>query len=212
MTIQERKERERDERRELILNAASEIIMLEGIGSLSIRKIANKIDYSPAIIYHYFIDKDDIINQLMQRGYKKIVGTLTSVDSFPDDPRRSLRETMRRYIDMALQMPTEYMTILLNPSPVILEHTSTLFVGAATTKPALNILFRILKDIYKDKNLDDSFIELTTQIIWTSIFGLIIRLIVEKELLTDDQRGKLIDHHLKVTIDGIVFGNPLYNY
>ncbi len=58
MSIKERKERERDERRELILNAANEIIKTEGIDNLSIRKIANKIEYSPTIIYYYFNSKE----------------------------------------------------------------------------------------------------------------------------------------------------------
>jgi AcrR family transcriptional regulator len=72
MTLKERKERDRDERRELILNAANEIIKEEGIDHLSVRKIANKIEYSPSIIYHYFKDKDDIISHLMKKSYKKI--------------------------------------------------------------------------------------------------------------------------------------------
>ena len=64
MGTNERKEKEREIRRELILNTAQEIISSEGIDNVSIRKIANKIEYSPAIIYYYFKDKDEIINCL----------------------------------------------------------------------------------------------------------------------------------------------------
>ena len=79
MSTDERKEREREKRKELILNAAEEIIISEGIDNISIRKIANKIEYSPAIIYYYFKNKDEIINSLMTKGYKRILSTLTSV-------------------------------------------------------------------------------------------------------------------------------------
>jgi hypothetical protein len=93
-----------------------------------------------------------------------------------------------------------------------LEHTSTLFEGATASKPALEMFFKLLKNLHKDKNLGDNFIELTTQIIWTSLFGLIIKLIIEKDAITNEQREKLIEHHLKVNSDGIVFGKLLYDY
>jgi AcrR family transcriptional regulator len=72
MTIEERREREKEEMRELILSAADEIVASEGFDKLSVRKIANKIEDSASIIYHYFTDKDEILHNLMQRGYKKM--------------------------------------------------------------------------------------------------------------------------------------------
>jgi AcrR family transcriptional regulator len=205
MGIKERKERERDEHRELILTAASEIITDEGFENLSIRKIAKKIEYSPAIIYHYFHDKDDIINHIMKKGYQKIVSALSSVPASVDIPLQRLKELTQKYIDAALQMPDEYMAVLLNKSPDILKYTSSLFKGASGQKPALGILTQCLKDIYKDKDTDDSLIELTAQIISTATFGLIIRLIIEKEI-GEEQREKLIEHYIEVMVDGMVLG------
>ena len=46
-------------------------------------------------------------------------------------------------------------------------------------------------------------IELTAQVIWASIFGLIIRLIIEKDL-PDEQRQNLIEHHINIVIDGMI--------
>ena len=61
MGINERKEREREEIRELILNAAREIFVEEGYEHTSMRKIAQKIEYSPGTIYHHFKDKSDLL-------------------------------------------------------------------------------------------------------------------------------------------------------
>jgi AcrR family transcriptional regulator len=210
VTINQRKEREREEMRELILNAANGIIKTEGINGLSIRKIAKLIDYSPAIIYHYFSDKDAIINHIMKEGYGKIINALASVKIPRDEPEKRLKELTRSYINVALEMSEEYKFVQLNSSPEILQFTASLFKGASNKKPALNILFQCLKDIFKDKNMDDSAIELTAQIISTATFGLIIKLIIEN--VDDFQKTKLIEQHMKCIIDGMVLGKTLNNF
>lgn len=212
MGLKERKERERDQRRELILMAATEIMASEGLENVSIRKIASKIEYSPAIIYHYFQDKDDIINHLMQRGYQKIMAALAAAQTSTDEPVQKLRNLLRTYVAVALQMSDEFKTVQLSNSPGVLEHTSSLFKGASTKKPALKILFGCLKEIYRDKSIDDGVLELTAQVIATSAFGLIIRLINEKDLISVEQQNNLIDHFIKVTVNGIALGKALSDY
>ncbi len=204
MGIKERKEREREQQKELILGAASEIIAEQGIDKLSIRKLAERIEYSPAIIYHYFKDKDDIVGNLMKRGYQKIVDSLSSIQVLSDKPEDKLKELTRNYINAALKMPDEFKNIQLNNSPEILEYTASMFKGASKQKPALAILAQCLKEIYTEKNLDDSMIELTAQIIAASTFGLIIKLIVEN--VDEMQRDILVEHFIKCTVDGLVLG------
>lgn len=206
MSVKERKERERKEMQELIINAAIDIFKAEGIDSVSIRKIAAKIEYSPAIIYHYFKDKDEIISQMMKKGYGKILEGLASVTHTPEDPEKRMKATMRKIIEMALEMPDEYKAVQLNSSPGVLTHTASLFKGAAKEKPALAVLFKCVKEIYMD--MDDDRAELTSQIIWASTFGLIIKLIVEREV-SEEQRNRLIEHHIKCIVDGMIFGRSL---
>ncbi len=207
MGIKERKEREKAERRNLILETASKIMKTEGLHNLSIRKIAAKIEYSPAIIYHYFQDKDAIVNHLMQRGYQKIVQGLASVQTTTEEPSKKLEKLTRKYIEIALATPDEYSTVLLSNSPDVLKHTASLFKGAASKKPALGILCQCLIELYGDKEVDDNLVELTAQWISTATFGLIIRLIMEQELLSAEQRERLIEHHIKCLINVIFMGN-----
>lgn len=210
MTIKERKEREREEMRSLILTAASEIMKKEGIDSLSIRKIATRIEYSPAIIYHYFQDKDDIVNHLMQEGYQRIVDALASVPPSSDRPEERLKELTRNYIGAALQMSDEYMAVQLNNAPAVLEYTAWLFKGASNKKAALQILYLYLKEIFRNKGMDDTSIELTAQVMATATFGLVVKLIVENNI-PEEQRTALIEHHIKCIVDGMILGKPLSN-
>ena len=191
MPNKKRREREKSEMRELILAAANEIIAVEGFDKLSIRKIANKIEYSPSLIYNYFEDKDEIVNNLMQRGYQKIVTAISSVNTNIHSPEDRLKEMMKKYIEEALQMPDEFMAAQLNKSPQALKHTSSLYKGASKSNTALSFLFTCLKDINKD--MGDSKLELTSQIIVTSALGFALKLIIEKDI-GDEQRQSLIEY------------------
>ncbi len=198
----ERQVVKQEEIKNLILATAQEIVAKEGINGLSIRKITSVIDYSPAIIYHYFKDKDEIINRLMEENYKKIVGALSSVYSKDNEPEQKLKETSRKFIEIALQMPDEYMNIMLNTSESILAHTSVLFQGASLKRQAIGVLCKIVKEYYENPTLSDTDIELTAQLLWTATFGLIIRLIIEKSI-SEEQKEKLINQHIKSMMNGL---------
>ena len=70
MGIKERQERDRESVRRGILDAARELFVSEGFRNVSIRKIAERIEYSPAAIYSYFPSKDDIFFALAEEGFR----------------------------------------------------------------------------------------------------------------------------------------------
>src|SRR3954464_3243664 len=70
MGIKERHERDREAVRRAILDAARELFVSEGYRNVSIRKIAEKIEYSPAALYVYFPSKDDIFYALAEEGFR----------------------------------------------------------------------------------------------------------------------------------------------
>ncbi|ERI91426.1 transcriptional regulator, TetR family [Clostridiales bacterium oral taxon 876 str. F0540] len=201
MGIKERKEREREEKKELILSAAKKIIEEEGIQALSIRKIASRIEYSPAIIYHYFQDKSEIVDYFLREGYKEIVSALGGLQHQEGEPDIVLKASLVNFIEAALKMSEEYKSVMLNDSEEVLKHTSVLFRGASDERPAVGLLCKYLKQHYF-KDREDSFIELTAQILWSSIFGLIIRLILEKNV-DEVQKHRLIEHNIRFIINGI---------
>ena len=70
MGIKERQLRDRETVRRAILDAARELFVAEGFQNVSIRKIAERIEYSPAAIYGYFASKDDIFFALAEEGFR----------------------------------------------------------------------------------------------------------------------------------------------
>lgn len=193
MSIGNRREREKEDMKELILSAANEIVVAEGFEKLSIRKIASSIEYSPSLIYHYFKDKDQIINALMERGYQKIVMAVSSAKRENTSPELYLEAMMRNYIDVALSMPDEFMAAHLNSSPEAVKQTSSLFEGATGKKIALSKLYQCIRELNEGKEMDERSLELTTQLITVSTIGLIIKLIIEEDI-GEEQRQKLKEY------------------
>src|SRR4051812_37274846 len=87
MGIKERQERDREAIRRAILDAARELFVAEGYQTVSIRKIAERIEYSPAAIYGYFPSKDDIFFSLAEEGFRLLAA---GSDSLIDEHKPAL--------------------------------------------------------------------------------------------------------------------------
>ena len=80
MGTSERKDRERQAVRDSILDAARDLFVAEGYRNVSIRKIAERIEYSPAAIYSYFEGKDDIFYALAEEGFRRLSAKVLASD------------------------------------------------------------------------------------------------------------------------------------
>jgi len=117
MGITERRDREKQELREKILEKAKEILIREGQDNLSIRNIAAAVEYSPATIYLYFKDKDEIEYELMEMGFGLMTKELQ--DAFDtDDPVGCIRKIGRGYVAFGLKNPEWYDIMFNAPQPI----------------------------------------------------------------------------------------------
>jgi AcrR family transcriptional regulator len=80
MGIKERHDRERQAVYQAILEAARDLFVAEGYRNVSIRKIAERIEYSPAAIYSYFPSKDDIFFALAEEGFRRLHAKIRAVE------------------------------------------------------------------------------------------------------------------------------------
>jgi AcrR family transcriptional regulator len=94
MGIKERQVRDREAVRRAILDAARELFVDEGFQNVSIRKIAERIEYSPAAIYGYFASKDDIFFALAEEGFR-LLGDPAAVRHDPQLQNATALERIR---------------------------------------------------------------------------------------------------------------------
>jgi AcrR family transcriptional regulator len=106
MGIKQRHEREREAVRRAILDAARDLFVREGYANVSIRKIAERIEYSPAAIYGYFPSKDDIFFALAEEGFRLLYGDparFAEIDVLP--PLERIRTIFWRLYEFSTEHP-----------------------------------------------------------------------------------------------------------
>jgi AcrR family transcriptional regulator len=107
MGIKERQERDREAVRRAILDAARDLFVTEGYNNVSIRKIAERIEYSPAAIYGYFSSKDDIFFELAEEGFRLLSDPQcsSSADCTVGPPLEGLRAMFWRLYEFSRDYP-----------------------------------------------------------------------------------------------------------
>lgn len=116
MGTKERRQREKSETRDKILDAARELFVTEGFEGVSMRKVAEKIEYSPTAIYVHFADKNELFHELCRQDFARLQEVMKSAD-MPTDPLERLRQIGRRYIDFGLNFPHHYVFMFMTPHP-----------------------------------------------------------------------------------------------
>jgi AcrR family transcriptional regulator len=117
MGIKERQGREREAIRRAILDAARDLFVRDGYQNVSIRKIAERIEYSPAAIYGYFPSKDDIFYALAEEGFRLLYGdraSYTPHDTVP--PLERIRATFMRLYEYSREHPQYFALMFVDRS------------------------------------------------------------------------------------------------
>src|ERR1700712_3699524 len=101
MASKDRILRLKEETRINILDASLDIVKEEGWQSLSMRKIADKIEYTAPIIYEYFANKDAILNELTRQGFVKLAVQMEEAKNKFTDPSEQLEAMWIAYWNFA---------------------------------------------------------------------------------------------------------------
>ena len=117
MGIKERKEKHKEDLRLRILDAAKELFLKDGYDATSIRKIAEKIEFSPTTIYLYYKDKADIMYALHQEGFKLLTSQFVVLQHV-SEPFERLKAMGRVYMSFALNNPDFYELMFIMKEPI----------------------------------------------------------------------------------------------
>jgi len=116
MGTKERREREKSETRDKILDAARELFANEGYEGVSMRRVAEKIEYSPTAIYVHFADKNELFRELCHQDYARLAEIFQS-SVMSSDPIERLRQIGAIYIDFGIRYPNHYKFMFMTPHP-----------------------------------------------------------------------------------------------
>lgn len=108
MSIVERRIREKEAMRTNILTTAWQIVKDEGWQSLSIRKIADAIQYSVPVIYDYFENKEAILLEFGKLGFELVIKKLKAAKAASTDPSEQLKAIADAYWTFAFKNKEYY--------------------------------------------------------------------------------------------------------
>ena len=117
MGILERKEKQKLEIRKLILDASMKLFVEEGFGNVTIRRIADLIEYSPTTVYLYFKDKDEIFFSLHDIGFQKMEEMNKDLVTI-NNPLLRLHKMGENYLEFGMSNPEFYNLMFIQDEPM----------------------------------------------------------------------------------------------
>jgi len=200
MGLLERKARQKRFLRQEILDAASDLFVKEGYEQVSMRRIAEKIEYSPTTIYLYFKDKAELLDQICQETFARLVQHLNRILEQPGDPLERLKRGLVAYIEFGLENPQHYRVVFMTLHPegyVKIKNVQPDSPGMQ----AFDSLRRCVFDCISAGKLRTSDAELISQALWCGIHGVTALLITAKMFPWVDK-----DELLRFTVETLVAG------
>ena len=117
MSIAERKMKEKEDMRALILDGARKVFLRKGYESASIRNIAEEINYSPSSIYFYFKEKGEIFHELHEEGFRLLMSKM-QVLAHVSEPFERLKAMGAVFIDFAMNNKDFYNLMFIVEEPL----------------------------------------------------------------------------------------------
>ncbi len=175
MTVANRKQREKEEMRTLILDAARSIFLEKGYEQTSIRNIAERIEYSPGTIYLYFKEKDEIFHALHEEGFRRMLEKMQPLQHVAE-PFERLKALGKVYMEFAQENKDFYDLMFIVQAPMNMEEVEKWKMGENT----LNFLKQIINECKatgRFKRKDTNFLSFT---IWSAVHGMCALLIRDR--------------------------------
>jgi AcrR family transcriptional regulator len=174
MGPKERREREREEMRDRILDAARELFASEGYEAVTMRRIAQKIEYSATALYAHFADKERLLGALCAADFATLAADLARIARIKD-PIERLRKVGHAYIEFGLTHPNHYRIMFMTPHPAIEHEDEELEKRGNPEQDAYAFLMSIVAEAIETKRFAAEYREpeLVSQTIWAGVHGVI---------------------------------------
>lgn len=178
--------------KEDILDVALNLAISDGFEALSMRKISKKMKYTTGVIYYYFKDKQEIVDEIQKRQSDEIRKIIREKVCAEKGFEFNLREVFHNMMLIALNEPMKYNLVTLY------RHKR----GASIDYSYLDVLKKFLELGVKNGELIVADIDYTAFSIWSSFIGFNLN-ISQLEKISIEEANILFDVHVNIIMDGI---------
>jgi AcrR family transcriptional regulator len=161
LSIAERKGRQRAERESRIIAAARAIAEREGWDAVTIRRLAEEIEYSQPVLYSHFENRCAIVAAVAIQGFEELAVALRKAAHGSTGQRNALEKVATAYLGFASRRPALYEAMFVLPTE--------LRFGEADTRPELRAAYEALAAVVSPFCAD---VEIVTETFWAALHGL----------------------------------------
>ena len=205
MGVTQRREREKAELREQILGAARAIVLKEGFEALSMRKIAQAIEYSPATIYLHFKDREEIARQLTREAFGELLAYFAPLQAIKD-PIERVRAFGKAYVKFGLSEPESYRLIFMTNQNLSSEIFPDKKPGEYDLdEPGVRskaLLIETVREAIEAKRIAKMDPQVAAHLLWASMHG-IVSLQLNCPNMIEFDIDKLTDTYLDILETGM---------
>lgn len=186
MGIIERKLRNRENIRNTILKVSLQIVKNEGWQALSMRKIAEAIEYTVPVIYEYFKNKDALLNELAKTGFQRLAAALDKARVSEKEGNHKLKKMWMAYWDFAFSDSQYYQLMFGIETQCCLEK-----VVLADEENPSKMFLDVIAETMGDKKTTDQQISAYYFSMWSAVHGLIAINIIDPQVSKEFNMGVL---------------------
>ena len=165
MAIEDRRERERAARRQLIVTTARSLAEAEGWDAVTTRRLATEIEYSQPVLYKHFTGMEQIADAVAIDGFSELVDALRTAGSGADSAPDALTRIAHAYSEFAHDHPAMYDAMFMR--------TTTLGFGVDDTPRQLEAAFSVLREAVGEV-AGEQDADTLTEVFWAAMHGLVI--------------------------------------
>ncbi len=203
MGIKERRERDKQKLQQSILQAARVIAAQEGWQAVTVRKVADRIEYSPPTLYEYFENKEAILQELVREGFQTLAARVAQAYHASDDPEERMVRMARAYCDFAWDHQELY---------EVMHGLGGAACPLGQPPPEFHEMSRLLRDAVcsavqagSNRILD---LEAEMQVHWATLHGVVALTLAGQLPGGRDRATTLVEHATRGWLAGVRGGAP----
>jgi AcrR family transcriptional regulator len=187
--ISERKQRQKDHVRQHILDAAWQIVLEQGWQALSVRGIAEAIEYSTPVIYSHFESKEVMLQEFYKQGFSQLAQKLTEAKNKHQHPEDGLYAIAMAYWDFAFNNKEYYQVMFGVNLPCCYQRQGVPEVKIVIMELLNDTIKKILK-LNKNEKADYA---LKRSTIWCILHGLVSINLTGRLLKEEGKTERVLD-------------------
>jgi AcrR family transcriptional regulator len=164
MSVEDRRERERAARRQLIITTARKLAEAEGWDAVTTRRLSTEIEYSQPVLYKHFAGMEQIADAVAIDGFGELVDVMRAARSRSGTASDALTRIAHAYLDFARDNPAVY--------DVMFTRATSLRFAAQDTPPQLTAAFAELHQAVR-LVADEQDADTLTEVLWAALHGLV---------------------------------------